>query len=77
MLDELKHWSLLFSRRPKHLPAEVIYLGLRRRRLRSLRGADCDTDHCLVVAKVRERLAHIGTYWMSRNVGAKLPLLGA
>jgi len=20
-------------------------------------GADCDTDHCLVVAKVRERLA--------------------
>jgi len=25
--------------------------------LRSFRGADCDTDHCLVVAKVRERLA--------------------
>ena len=25
-------------------------------RLRSFRGADCDTDHCLVVAKVRERL---------------------
>ena len=23
----------------------------------SFRGADCDTDHCLVVAKVRERLA--------------------
>ena len=21
------------------------------------RGADCDTDHCLVVAKVKERLA--------------------
>jgi len=25
--------------------------------LRSVRGADCDTDHYLVVAKVRERLA--------------------
>ena len=25
--------------------------------LRSLRGADCDTDHYLVIAKVRERLA--------------------
>ena len=23
---------------------------------RSFRGADCDTDHCLVVAKVKERL---------------------
>ena len=26
-------------------------------RLRSFSGADCDTDHYLVVAKVRERLA--------------------
>jgi hypothetical protein len=25
--------------------------------LRSVMGADCDTDHYLVVAKVRERLA--------------------
>jgi hypothetical protein len=25
--------------------------------VRSFRAADCDTDHCLVIAKVRERLA--------------------
>jgi hypothetical protein len=25
--------------------------------VRSFRAADCDIDHCLVVAKVRERLA--------------------
>ena len=25
--------------------------------VRNFRGADCDTDHCLVIAKVRERLA--------------------
>jgi len=27
--------------------------------VRIFRGADCDTDHCLVVAKVRERLANV------------------
>jgi len=26
-------------------------------RCTNFRGADCDTDHCLVIAKVRERLA--------------------
>ena len=25
--------------------------------VRSFRGAECDTDHCMVIAKVRERLA--------------------
>ena len=25
--------------------------------MRSFRGADCDTDHNMVIAKVRERLA--------------------
>ena len=25
--------------------------------VQSFRGADCDTNHCLVVAEVRERLA--------------------
>jgi hypothetical protein len=25
--------------------------------VQSFRGFDCDTDHCLVVGKVRERLA--------------------
>jgi len=33
--------------------------------VRSFRGADCDTDHCLVVAKVRERLAVINKHHRS------------
>ena len=31
--------------------------------VRSFRGADCDTDHCLVVAKVKERLAVSKLAW--------------
>ena len=42
---------------------QIDYILIDRRRqssildVRSFRGADCDTDHYLVVAKVRERLA--------------------
>jgi hypothetical protein len=42
---------------------QIVYILIDRRwhffilDVRSLRGADCDTDHYLVVAKVRERLA--------------------
>jgi hypothetical protein len=42
---------------------QIDYVSIDRRRLssildvRSFTGADCDTDHYLVVAKVRERLA--------------------
>ena len=31
--------------------------------VRSFREADCDTDHCLVVAKVKERLAVSKLAW--------------
>ena len=39
--------------------------------LRSFRGADCDTDHYMVVAKVRERLAvskHAARIFMGRDL---------
>jgi hypothetical protein len=36
--------------------------------VRSFRGADCDTDRCLVVAKVRERLA------VSKRVARKIDI---
>jgi endonuclease/exonuclease/phosphatase family metal-dependent hydrolase len=44
-------------------PGQIDHILIDRRRhsnvldVRSFRGADCDTDHYLVVAKVRERLA--------------------
>jgi hypothetical protein len=45
------------------LLVETVHVLIDRRRyltilgVRSIRGADCDNDHYLVVAKVRERLA--------------------
>jgi hypothetical protein len=41
-----RHTTLLISRRWQSSVLDV----------QLLRGADCDTDHCLVVAKARERL---------------------
>jgi hypothetical protein len=41
----------------------IVHILIDRRRhssvldIQSFRGADCDTNHCLVIAKVRERLA--------------------
>jgi hypothetical protein len=42
--------------------SEIDHILIDRRRhssildVQSFRGADCDTEHCLVVAKIRERL---------------------
>jgi hypothetical protein len=40
-----------------HSQIDHVLIDRRRHSRRSFRGADCDTDHYLVVAKIRERLA--------------------
>jgi hypothetical protein len=46
----------------RHTTRLITFLVVRRKHsnildVRSFRGADCDTDHYLIVAKIRERLA--------------------
>jgi hypothetical protein len=45
----------------RHKEIDPVFINRRQHstalHVRSFRGADCDTDHYLVVAKVRDRLA--------------------
>jgi hypothetical protein len=54
-------YTWTFPERNTHKQTEHVLIDRRRRSsaldVRSFRGADCDTDRYLVVAKVRDRLA--------------------
>jgi hypothetical protein len=54
-------YTWTYSDGKTHNQMDHILIDRRRHRnildVRSFRGVDCDTDHYLVVAKVRERLA--------------------
>jgi hypothetical protein len=58
---KIHKYILTSPRRNTHNQIEHVLIDKRRHSnipdVRSFRGADCDTDHCLVVASVRERLA--------------------